>query len=77
MGPIHQASRASSQGNKHVLTVIDMFTGFTMAVPIENKNADTICDVYRDHIYCIFGGSSRILTDNGSKFKNKEMKQVC
>ena len=69
VGPIHPAS---SQGNKYVLTVIDMLTWFTMAVPIQNKNANTICDAYRDHIYCTFGGSSRILTDNGSEFKNKK-----
>ena len=74
VGPIHPPS---SRGNKYVLTVIDMPLGFTMVVPIPNKNADTICDAYRDHIYCMFGGSSRILTDNGSEFKNKEMKQVC
>ena len=74
IGPIHPPS---SRGNKYVLTVIDMLTGFTMAVPIRNKNTDTICDVYRDHVYCTFGGSSRILTDNGSEFKNQDMKQVC
>ena len=74
VGPIHPPS---SRNNKYVLTVIDMLTGFTMAMPIKNKNADTICDAYRDHIYCTFGGSSRILTDNGSEFKNQEMKQVC
>ena len=74
VGPIHPAS---SQGNKYVLIVIDTLTGFTMAVPIQNKNADIICDVYRDHIYCTFRGSSRILIYNGSKFKNKEMKEVC
>ena len=54
-----------------------MLTGFTIAVPIKNKNAETICDAYRDNIYCIFGGSSRMLTDNGSEFKNKEMQEVC
>ena len=74
VGPIHPAS---SRGNKYVLTVIDMLTGFTMAVPIKNKNEETICDAYRNHIYCIFGGSSRILMDNGSEFKNQEMRQVC
>ena len=74
VGPIHPPS---SRGNKYVLTVIDMLTGFTMAVPIKNKNADTICDAYRNHIYCTFGGSSRILMNNGSEFKNQEMKQVC
>ena len=74
VGPIHLPS---SRGNKYVLTVIDMLTGFTIAVPIKNKNAETICDAYRDNIYCVFGGSSRMLMDNGSKFKNKEMQEVC
>ena len=74
VGPIHPPS---SRGNKYVLTVIDMLTGFTIAVPIKNKNAETICEAYRDNIYCVFGGSSRMLTDNGSEFKNKEMQEVC
>ena len=74
VGPIHPPS---SRGNKYVLTVIDMLTGFTIAVPIKNKNAETICDAYRDNIYCVFGGSSRMLTDNGSEFKNKEIQEVC
>ena len=74
VGPIHPPS---SRGNKYVLTVIDMLTGFTMAVPIRNKNAETICEAYRDNIYCVFVGSSRILTDNGLEFKNKEMQEVC
>ena len=74
VGPIHPPS---SRGNKYVLTVIDMLTGFTIAVPIKNKNAETICDAYRDNVYCVFGGSSRMLRDNGSEFKNKEMQEVC
>ena len=74
VGPIHPPS---SRGNKYVLTVIDMLTGFTIAAPIKNKNAETICDAYRDNVYCVFGGSSRMLTDNESEFKNKEMQEVC
>ena len=74
VGPIHPPS---SRGNRYVLTVIDMLTGFTIAVPIKNKNAETICEAYRDNVYCVFGGSSRMLTDNGSEFKNKEMQEVC
>ena len=74
VGPIHPPS---SRGNKYVLTVIDILTGFTIAVPIKNKNAETICEAYRDNVYCVFGGSSRMLTDNGSEFKNKEMHKVC
>ena len=74
VGPIHLPS---SRGNKYMLTVIDMLTGFTIAVPIKNKNAETICEAYRDNIYCVFSGSSRMLMDNGSEFKNKEMQEVC
>ena len=74
VGPIHPPS---SRGNKYVLTVIDMLTGFTIAVPIKNKNAETICTAYRDNVYCVFSGSSRMLTDNGSEFKNKEIQEVC
>ena len=71
VGPIHLPS---SRGNKYMLMVIDMLTGFTIAVPIKNKKLETICDAYRNHVYCTFGGSSRILTDNGFEFKNQEMK---
>ena len=74
VGPIHPPG---SRGNKYVLMVIDMLTGFTIAVPIKNKNTETICEAYRDNIYCVFGGSSRMLTDNGTEFKNKEMQEVC
>ena len=74
VGPIHPPS---SRGNKYVLMVMDMLTGSTIAVPIKNKNAEMICEAYRDNVYCVFGGSSRMLTDNGSEFKNKEMHEVC
>ena len=74
VGPIHPPS---SRVNKYVWRVIEMLTGFTIAVPIKNKNAETICEAYRDNVYCTFGGSSRILTDNLSEFKNKEMQEVC
>ena len=74
VGPIHPPS---SRGKKYLLMVIDMLTSFTIAVPIKNVNAETICEAYRDNVYCVFGGSSRMLTDNGSKFKNKEMQEVC
>ena len=74
VGPI---SPQTSKGNRYMLTVIDMLTGYTIAVAIPDKRAETVCKAYRDHVYCTFGGSSRILTDNGTEFKSKEMKQIC
>ena len=74
VGPI---SPQTSKGNKYMLTVIDMLTGYTIAVAIPDKRAETVCQAYHDHVYCTFGGSSRILTDNGTEFHSKEMKQIC
>ena len=54
-----------------------MLTGFTVAISIKDKSASTVCDAYRAHIYCTFGGSTRILTDNGTEFKNKQMDELC
>ena len=74
VGPI---SPQTSKGNRYMLTVIDMMTGYTIAVAIPDKRAETVCKAYRDNVYCTFGGSSRILTDNGTEFKSKEMRQIC
>ena len=69
VGPI---SPITSRGNHFILTCIDMLTGFPIAVPIKDKMVKAVCDTYRAHIYCIFGGSARILTDNGNEFKNEQ-----
>ena len=74
---VRPISPVSSRGNRFIYTCIDMLTGFTVAIPIKNKTASTVCDAYRNHIYCTFGGSARILTDNGTEFKNKEMDKLC
>ena len=67
----------TSRGNHFILTCIDMLTGFTIAVPIKDKMASTVCDAYRAHVYCISGGSARILMDNGTEFKNEQMDELC
>ena len=74
VGPI---TSVTSRGNRFILTCIDMLTGFTVAIPIKDKSASTVCDAYRAHIYCTFGGSARILMDNGTEFKNEQMDELC
>ena len=46
VGPI---SLITSRGNRFILTCIDMLTGFTMAVLIKDKMANTVCNAYRAH----------------------------
>ena len=74
VGPI---SPVTSRGNRFILTVVDMLTGYTMAVPIPDKSAESICKAYVNNVYSIIGGSTRMLTDNGTEFRNKTMDEVC
>ena len=67
---------SSSKGNRYALTIICMFTGYTFCIPIPKKMAKTVLKAYMDNVYCQFGGSIKILSDNGTEFKNKLMEQV-
>ena len=62
----------SSKGNSYALTVICMFTGYTFCIPIPNKKAETVLKAYMDHVYCKYGGSFKILSDN----KNNSWKKL-
>ena len=39
----------SNKGNKHILTIIDLLTGWPEAIPILNKSADTITKAFIRH----------------------------
>ena len=67
---------ASSKGNRFALTAVCMLTGFTFCIPLKSKRAEDIIRAYIDHICCTFGPSRQILTDNGTKFKNKLWTEV-
>ena len=66
----------TSRGHHYALTAVCMLTGFTWCVPLKTKTAEEVTKAYMDHIYCNFGGSIKILTDNGTEFKNKLFKEV-
>ena len=66
----------SLKGNRYTLTVLCMFTGYTFCIPLPNKKAETVLKAYMDHVYCKYGGSFKILSDNGTDFKNKLMEEV-
>ena len=66
----------TSCGHRYALTAVCMLTGFTWCVPLKTKTAEEVTKAYMDHIYSNFGGSIKILTDNGMEFKNKLFKEV-
>ena len=62
---------ASSKGNRYALTAICMLTGFTFCIPLKSKHTEDIINAYINYIFCSFGPSRKILTDNETEFKNK------
>ena len=42
-----------------------------------DKSSTSIVKAYLDNVYCWFGGSYKILTDNGSEFKNELLDKVA
>ena len=66
----------TSRGHCYALTAVCMLTGFTWCIPLKTKTAEEVTKAYLDHIYSNFGGSVKIMTDNGTEFKNKLFKEV-
>ena len=66
----------SSQGNRYALTGVCMLTGFTWCVPIKSKKAADVARAYMQYVYSILGCSTKILTDNGTEFRNEVFRDM-
>ena len=67
----------SSQGNKFALTVICMLSGWTWCIPIVDKSAPVMLQAYLKNVHHLFRPSQKILSDNGSEFKNQFFEAVA
>ena len=67
----------TSRGHRYTLTVMDMLTGFVFCAPLQTKRAKEIVQKYLDTVYYRFNGSRKILSDNGTEFKNKVFEDVA
>ena len=66
----------TSHGHHYALTAACMLTGFTWCVPLKTKKTEEVTKAYLDHIYSNFGGSVKIMMDDGTEFKNKLFNEV-
>ena len=53
-----------------------MLTGITWCIPIKSKKAADVARAYMQHVYSVLGDSTKILTDNDTKFKNEVFRDV-
>jgi hypothetical protein len=65
------SSGVTSKGNyTKILTIIDLFTRYVMAIPLHHATAQEIGDALFNHLYCRFGKPQRIHSDEGREFVN-------
>jgi len=67
----------SAQGNKYVLVIIDQFTKYVHLTPCRCADAQTAGRALYSKIICSYGTPDKLLSDNGSHFRNKYMSAIC
>ena len=67
----------TSRKYKYALTVICTLMGYVFCVPLKTKAAEEVIQAYIDNVNSKFGGSLKMLSDNGMEFKNKIFEQVA
>ena len=60
-----------------ILTMVDTFTRWPIAIPLSNRRAETVADAIYRHLICEHGIPMRILSDRGKEFMSKVVKQMC
>jgi len=64
----------SNEGFEHVLSVVDVFSGFCFLRPMKTKSTTEVI-THLNKIFDDFGPVNQIQCDNG--FSNEELKQLC
>ncbi|MEL7308157.1 MAG: transposase family protein, partial [Pseudomonadota bacterium] len=72
IGPI---SPPSEEGHKYILTLVDYATRYPEATALKNIEAETVAEALVG-IYCRVGVPEEMLTDMGTQFVSRCMKEV-
>ena len=66
-----------NNGYHYVLMVICMLTGYMFCIPLKAKTVSKVVKAHIDEVYAKFWGSIKVLSDNGTKFKNQLFTDVA
>lgn len=72
MGPLP----LSAHGNSYILTMQDLLTKYSVAVPMMEATSMTIADAFTKNFICIYGAPQAILTDQGTNFLSSLIKNL-
>ena len=77
MALIDEFHPPASGKHRYALTVICVLMGYVFCIPLKTKTAEEVIQAYIYHVYSKFGGSLKMLSDNGTEFKNRVFEQVA
>lgn len=58
------------QGNRYCLTMIDRFSRWPEAIPLQDMTAETVATAFYNHWVARFGSPTTITTDQGTQFES-------
>jgi hypothetical protein len=67
----------TSRGSVYILTCVDVFTKWTEAFAIPNKEAKVVARVLVEQVFCRLGIPICLLSDNGTEVDSSIMREVC
>jgi len=73
MGPLSK----TRTGNTYILTIQDLLTKYSLALPLKQATAIDIANAFVDHFICIYGAPKALLTDQGSNFLSGLMRAIA
>jgi hypothetical protein len=68
---------SSLRGNKFCLVVIDQLSSWVELFPMTVATAKKVAEKLENEVFCRFGSPKNIISDNGSHFVNKVLKNLC
>jgi hypothetical protein len=67
----------TARGNVFILTALDTFTRYLIAVPLRNKTAPVVAAALIRHVFAVFGLAREIYSDRGGEFCNRVLQTIC
>ena len=64
-------------GNRYILSLIDCFTRFAVAVPLVDQSTEVVIASVIGHYITVYGTPRRILIDQGRNFESEQFAKFC
>jgi hypothetical protein len=73
---IVSASSVHRSGFRYILTCLDPFTRWVIAIPLKSKSAKDVSTAMFRHIFAVHGKPSTVRSEKGSEFVNAGLKYL-